>query len=68
MNKIASGWFSELNEEWPGQSFCLEIEEVLHREKSQYQDILVFKRYLIIFNIILSLLYKIILVNHTALY
>ena len=58
MNALASCWFSELNKEWPGQSFCLQVEEVLHTEKSQYQDILVFKRYLIIFNIILSLLSK----------
>ena len=37
-------WFSEVNELWHGQSFSLKVKEVLHREKSKYQDILVFER------------------------
>jgi len=37
---IKSGWFSEVQEQlWPGQSFSLQVKEVLHEEKSQYQDI-----------------------------
>lgn len=28
---------------WPGQKFGLKVEKVLHKEKSQYQDILVFQ-------------------------
>ncbi|EGC30485.1 spermidine synthase [Dictyostelium purpureum] len=43
MDKIQNGWFSEISEFWPGHCFSLEVEKVLHHEKSQYQDILVFK-------------------------
>ncbi|GFO09987.1 spermidine synthase [Plakobranchus ocellatus] len=43
MDAIKSGWFSEVSEMWPGQCMSLEVEEVLHKEKSKYQDILVFK-------------------------
>lgn len=39
-----SGWFSEENYTWPGQAFRLEVEEILHEEKSEYQDILIFRR------------------------
>ena len=38
------GWFTEMNDMWPGQAMSLQVEEILHHEKSQYQDILVFKR------------------------
>ncbi|CAF0730168.1 unnamed protein product [Adineta ricciae] len=39
-----SKWFREVNPGfWPGQAFSLEIDEVLHRQRSKYQDILVFK-------------------------
>ena len=44
MDCIQSGWFSELNDLWSGQSLSLQVEEVLHHEKSKYQDILLFKR------------------------
>ncbi|BFZ23876.1 hypothetical protein BsWGS_26915 [Bradybaena similaris] len=43
MNIIKDGWFTEFSELWPGQCMSLQVEEVLHREKSEYQDILVFK-------------------------
>ena len=46
MDALGKGWFSELNGLWPGQSMSLEVEEVLHSEKSQYQDILIFQRYI----------------------
>ena len=38
------GWFTEMNDMWAGQAMSLQVEEILHHEKSQYQDILVFKR------------------------
>lgn len=41
MDLIKNGWFSEVSELWPGQAMSLEVSKVLHREKSQYQDILV---------------------------
>ena len=44
MDQIQSGWFSELNDLWAGQSLSLQVEKVLHHEKSKYQDILVFQR------------------------
>ncbi len=38
-------WFRETNSElWPGQEFSIEIEEILHKKRSEYQDVLVFKR------------------------
>ena len=45
MDKIKDGWFSELSELWPGQSMSLEVQEVLFNEKSKYQNVLVFKRF-----------------------
>lgn len=45
MDKIKDGWFSELSELWPGQSMSLAVEEVLFKEKSKYQNVLVFKRF-----------------------
>lgn len=45
MNKIKDGWFSEFSEMWPGQSLSLEVEEILHEEKTKFQDVLVFKRW-----------------------
>lgn len=43
MDTIRNGWFSEINDLWPGQAMSLKVIEVLLHEKTQYQDILVFK-------------------------
>jgi len=43
MDAHKKGWFNELNELWPGVSLALQIDEVVHTEKSNYQDIMVFK-------------------------
>ncbi|KAI1418537.1 spermidine synthase [Hypoxylon sp. FL1857] len=40
---IKDGWFREISEMWPGQAMTLKVEKVLHHEKSQYQDVLIFK-------------------------
>ena len=45
MNRIQNGWFSEVNDQWPGQALSLEVDEILFEGKSKHQDILVFKRY-----------------------
>ena len=46
MDAFRKGWFSELNSSnWPGQCMSLEVEKVLHSERSQYQDIVIFQRY-----------------------
>lgn len=46
MDQIVDGWFSEGGAAgeamWPGQKFSLKVKEVLHHEKSEYQDIVVF--------------------------
>lgn len=39
MDAIQKGWFSEINELWPGQCFSLQVKEVLHEERSDFQDI-----------------------------
>ncbi|CAG8842659.1 16338_t:CDS:2 [Gigaspora margarita] len=41
--QIQDGWFREKPVLWPGQAMCLEIDEILHHEKSLYQDVLLFK-------------------------
>jgi hypothetical protein len=37
-------WFREEDPMWKGYSVSLQIEEILYKQSSQYQDILVFKR------------------------
>jgi spermidine synthase len=37
------GWFREISGMWPGQAMTLQVKEVLHHEKSQYQDVLIFE-------------------------
>ncbi len=44
-SNLPGKWFSEVNESWPGHAFSLEIKEVIHQERSKYQDILIFDRY-----------------------
>ncbi|VVC90965.1 unnamed protein product [Leptidea sinapis] len=39
MDKLKKNWFTEICEMWPGGAFSFEVKEVLHREKSKYQDI-----------------------------
>lgn len=41
MDLMKKGWFSEKNDLWPGVSLSLEVNEILHQDKSEYQDILV---------------------------
>ena len=43
MDSIKQGWFSEVSPMWPGQCLSLQIEEVLHTEKSQFQEIAILK-------------------------
>ncbi|KAJ1908887.1 putrescine aminopropyltransferase [Tieghemiomyces parasiticus] len=40
---IVDGWFRETATMWPGQAFSLEVQQILHHEKSKYQDVLVFE-------------------------
>ncbi|KAL4770289.1 Spermine/spermidine synthase-domain-containing protein [Aspergillus nidulans var. acristatus] len=40
---IKDGWFSEQSEMWPGQAMNLRVNQILHHEKSKYQDVLVFE-------------------------
>ncbi|KAI2790812.1 Spermidine synthase [Penicillium oxalicum] len=40
---IKDGWFSEQSGMWPGQAMNLKVNQVLHHEKSKYQDVLVFE-------------------------
>lgn len=44
MEHIKDGWFTESCALWPGQAMSLQVEEVLHQKKSEFQDIMVFKR------------------------
>ena len=45
MNVVKDGWFSEIGPLWKGQAFSLEVDKVLFHEKSKYQDVQVFKRW-----------------------
>merc|ERR1712000_252671 len=40
---IKDGWFEEKGIMWPGQFLALKVEEVLVDERSDYQDVLVFR-------------------------
>lgn len=39
---MENGWYWEKNSQWPGQATSLQIKEVLHHEKTDFQDLLVF--------------------------
>lgn len=39
---IRDGWFGEHTALWPGQRMCLQVKEVLHEERTAFQDLLVF--------------------------
>jgi spermidine synthase len=43
LDMIRDGWFMEKGVLWPGQAMCLQVEEVLHHGRSEFQDVLVFK-------------------------
>lgn len=44
MDRIINGWYSEVNSFWPGQALSLEVDgPVLFHQKSQFQDVLIFK-------------------------
>lgn len=45
MSRLDDGWFREENDLWDGYSLSIKVDEVLYHEKSKFQDILVFKRY-----------------------
>lgn len=40
---IRDGWFHETNAQWPGQAMSLQVQRILHHEKSLFQDVLVFE-------------------------
>ncbi|XHG07043.1 putrescine aminopropyltransferase, variant 2 [Aspergillus wentii] len=40
---IQDGWFSEKSDMWPGQAMSLKVNQILHHEKSKYQDVLIFE-------------------------
>jgi len=43
MDLLKKGWYSEVNEQWPGQAMSLEVEEVLWDKKSKFQHVIVLK-------------------------
>ncbi|KAG7087485.1 hypothetical protein E1B28_013447 [Marasmius oreades] len=40
---VQDGWFREISSQWPGQAMTLQVNKILHVEKSLYQDVLVFE-------------------------
>ena len=40
---LPDGWFREISDMWPGQAMTLRVNQVLHHEKSKYQDVLIFE-------------------------
>lgn len=34
---IKNGWFAETEAMWPGQKFCIEVDEVLENGRSEFQ-------------------------------
>ncbi|XP_011149197.1 spermidine synthase isoform X1 [Harpegnathos saltator] len=41
MDILGKGWFSEVNDLWPGVALSLQVKNVLHQERSKFQEILV---------------------------
>lgn len=41
--RIENGWFLDKNSQWPGQCIGVEVEEVLLKETTKYQDLMVFQ-------------------------
>lgn len=41
MDIIKNGWFSEVNDLWPGLTLSLQVENVIYKGKSEFQDILI---------------------------
>lgn len=39
----ADGWFREISDMWPGQAMTLKVKNIIHHEKSKYQDVLIFE-------------------------
>lgn len=54
MDRLRNGWFTEECEIWAGQKLSLKVKEVLHHEKTLYQDILIFQRYVKYCSLMLS--------------
>ncbi|OLL25740.1 Spermidine synthase [Neolecta irregularis DAH-3] len=42
-DSIKNGWFVERSVMWPGQAMSLQVNQILHVEKSKYQDVLLFE-------------------------
>lgn len=40
-NVVKDGWYTELSTMWPGEGRSLKVKEVLHRAKSDFQDVCV---------------------------
>lgn len=40
---IKDGWFREISTMWPGQAMTLKVKNIIHHEKSKYQDVLIFE-------------------------
>ena len=51
MDKLHNGWFSE-TEDCDGVAFSLGVQEILYQGKSKFQDILVFRRFVFLFEIL----------------
>lgn len=43
--KENENWFTEIGPMWEGEGLSLQVKEVIHHEKSQFQDILIFDSY-----------------------
>eukprot|EP00457_Paulinella_chromatophora_P007674 gb/GEZN01007698.1/.p1 GENE.gb/GEZN01007698.1/~~gb/GEZN01007698.1/.p1 ORF type:complete len:341 (+),score=79.10 gb/GEZN01007698.1/:419-1441(+) len=43
MDKLGEGWFSEVNDQWPGQATSLQVKKKLWDKQSKYQHVQVFE-------------------------
>jgi hypothetical protein len=39
---IKDGWFTESETMWPGQRFCIQVEEVLVNGRSEFQVLIIY--------------------------
>ena len=43
LSRLREGWFSEVNEQWPGVALSFKVDEVLWDQRSEYQHVQVFR-------------------------
>lgn len=49
-NSNIDGWFTEVNDEWPGQGLMIKVKKILFTGKSKFQDVCIFQSLFVSFS------------------